>query len=109
MLVTDLDGDGEPEVMLGGVNDAPEYANATVVIFDHRWISGASINRSGVPQFQALAPGTEKSIIRFPRTPLSQNLEFNRVREIVERGSRIIVIVVEGTDERAPCVDYEFT
>jgi len=34
--MADIDGDGEPEILLGGVNDAPEYRQATFVVFDNR-------------------------------------------------------------------------
>jgi hypothetical protein len=47
MASADIDGDGEPEILLGGVNDALEYKRATLVIFDHRNISGASKNPNG--------------------------------------------------------------
>jgi hypothetical protein len=107
IVVTDLDGDGEPEVILGGVNDAPEYATATLVVFDHRWISGASTGRDGSPQFQGMTPGSEKATVRFPRTPLSQGLEFNRVSDVSEKGGRIVVVVAEGTAEADPTVIYE--
>jgi hypothetical protein len=107
ILVTDLDGDGEPEVILGGVNDAPEYATATLVVFDHRRISGASTGRDGSPQFQGMTPGSEKATVRFPRTPLSQGLEFNRVSDVSEKGGRIVVVVAEGTAEADPSVIYE--
>jgi hypothetical protein len=107
LFVTDLDGDGEQEVILGGVNDAPEYASATVVVFDHRRISGASSGRDGSPQFQGMTPGSEKAIVRFPRTPLSQDLEFNRVSGLSEKGGHIVVVVAKGTAEADPTVIYE--
>jgi hypothetical protein len=47
MTITDIDGDGEPEVLLGGVNDAPEYKQATLVVFKVPMISGASKNPAG--------------------------------------------------------------
>jgi len=108
MLVMDLDGDGEPEVILGGVNDSPEYARATLVVFDHRWISGSSTKPDGTPHFQGMAPGTEKAIVRFSKSPISQGLEFNRVREMCERDGHLVVTVSESTSEpQGPCVVYD--
>ena len=65
LAVADLDGDGEPEVLLGGVNDAPEYDRATLVVFDHRRISGASKDAQGKVCFQGMRPGAEKRIVYF--------------------------------------------
>ena len=108
MASADLDGDGEPEILLGGVNDAPEYKRATVVIFDHRNISGASKNPKGGVYFHGMNPGTEKKVIFFPRTPISKNLEFNRVSVLKSESGRIRVNVVENTGEDGPYVVYEF-
>jgi hypothetical protein len=108
MAVADLDGDGEVEVLLGGVNDAPEYKQATLVVFDHRQIAGATPNSAGGTYFQGMPPGTEKKTVFFPKTPLSQRLEFNRVSFLVVAGGRIRVNVAESTDERDPAfVVYE--
>jgi hypothetical protein len=107
ILVADLNGDGEPEVLLGGVNDAPEYARATLVVFDHRQISGASAGRDGKPQFQGMSQGSEKAIVRFPRTPLSAGVEFNRVNGLDEVGGHVVVEVAEGMRVTDPFVVYE--
>ncbi len=108
MAVADLDGDREAEVLLGGVNDAPEYKQATLVIFDPRNITGASKNPKGGTYFQGMAPGTEKAIIFFPRTALSRDLEFNRVAYLKVAAGRITVNVAESTDESAAYIVYEF-
>jgi len=108
MANVDIDGDGEPEVLLGGVNDAPEYKQATLVVFNNRRISGASKNPTGGVYFQGMAPGTEKKTILFPRTPVSRPFEFNRVSVLRVASGRITANVVESTDENDPCyVVYE--
>jgi hypothetical protein len=108
MATADLDEDGEPEILLGGVNDAPEYKRATVVIFDHRRISGASKNPNGGVYFQGMSPGTEKKVIFFPRTNINKNLEFNQVESLTVESGRIKVCVVENTGDEGPYVVYEF-
>src|SRR5487761_1892688 len=109
MIATDLDGDGEPEVLLGGVNDSPSYDQATVLVFDHRDIQGASTSRDGTPDFKGMGAGSEKAIIRFPRSPVSAGAEFNRVKNLAETEGHIVVTVAEGTSvSTAPCVIYEF-
>jgi hypothetical protein len=107
MASADLDGDGEPEILLGGVNDAPEYKRATLVIFDHRNISGASKNPNGGVYYQGMSPGTEKRVVFFPRTAISRSLEFNRVSGVTVASGRIRIIVVESTGEYGPYVVYE--
>jgi hypothetical protein len=107
MIATDLDGDGEPEVILGGVNDSPEYAVATLVVFDHRSISGSSTSRDGTPHFQGMPQGTEKAIVRFPKSPLSKDREFNHVSDISLRDGHLMVDVLEGTGPTDPCIIYE--
>lgn len=100
MAVADLDGDGEAKVVLGGVNDALEYKQATLVVFDHRLIAGASRNPNGGVYFQGMAPGTERNILFFPKTPFSQHMEFNRVSVVRVANGRIRINVAESTDER---------
>ncbi len=107
MARADLDGTGEAEVLFGGVNDAPEYKQATLVIFDPRNISGASKNPKGGVYFQGMTAGTEKKVIFFPRTAISKHSEFNRVSIVRIAAGRITVNVAEGTDDRMPDVVYE--
>jgi len=108
MAVVDIDGDGEPEVLLGGVNDAPEYKQATLIIFDHRQLSGAGRNPRGGLYFQDMNPGTEKCVIFFPRSPISRDEEFNQVIDIRVSDRRVTILVAEGISKYAPYVVYEF-
>ena len=107
MASADLDGDSEPDILFGGVNDSREYKRATLVIFDHRKIAGASQNPKGGVYYQGMSPGTEKRVVFFPRTAISKDLEFNRVSGVTLASGRIRVIVNESTDEHDPYVVYE--
>jgi hypothetical protein len=109
MAIADLDGDGEPEVLLGGVNDAPEFKQATLLIFDCRSISGASSSPTGERYFQGFGAGTEKAEVFFPRTPVSKTQEFNRLTYLTIGAGRITAFIGEGISELEPCyVIYDF-
>lgn len=109
MEIADLDGDGYPEVLLGGVNDAAEFRQATLLVFDYRSISGASSSPTGERYFHSFEPGTEKAEIFFPRTPLSKSQEFNRVARIMLGAARVTVVVAEGiSEEDGLRVIYDF-
>jgi hypothetical protein len=96
MAVADLDGDGQPKVLVGGVNDAPEYKQATLLVFDHRSISGASSSPSGERYFRGCGLGTEQALVFFGKTLLGQRHEFNRVSDIIVEAGRITVVVSES-------------
>jgi hypothetical protein len=104
MALADLDNSGRPEVLLGGVNDAPEYSQATLVVFDDRKIAGASCDPRGAVDFQGMAPGTEKHIIFFPRSLISQNEEFNRVVDVRVASAGITVFRRRGEIGAAGCL-----
>lgn len=91
----DLRGDGAPYVLLGGVNDAPEYQQATLLVFDPEKVAGSSCAPDGRPYFQGFAPGTQKAEVFFPRTPVSRDREFNRVMGITVTPGRITVTIAE--------------
>jgi hypothetical protein len=107
LAVADLDGDGEPEILAGGVNDAPEYKQATMVVLDHRRVSGSSKDPAGAVYYPGMPPANEKAIVFFPRTPVSVGLEFNRVRLVRVTGERITIEVSEGISAYDPYVVYE--
>jgi hypothetical protein len=107
--VIDLNGDGHPHLLFSGVNDAPEYKCATLVVFDHRRISGASCDPNGQPYFRGMKPGTEKWTVYFPKTPIGMRQEFNRARQVADLGGgRIRLSVHEGIFVTDPYVMYEF-
>ncbi len=108
MEIADIDGDGEAEVMAGGVNDAPEYQQATLLVFGNRRISGANRNPRGGLYFQGMEPGSERLEVFFPRTPISQAQEFNFVLTVRATQYAITVIVAEGIRRDAPTIAYEF-
>jgi hypothetical protein len=109
MAVEDLDNDGSPELLLGGVNDAPEYKRATLLVFDlKRGIAGGSAGTGGQPYFQRVSPSTAKAIIYFPRTPLSSGFEYNRVSHLYADHGTITAVVTENISEQGPTIAWEF-
>ena len=109
MALADLNGDGATEVLVAGVNDAPDYKRATLLVFDVRKINGCCCDPAGKPYFQGMTPGGQKNIVFFPKTIISEREEFNRVSEISTESDRITIRVAEGIDEvRSPTVLYEF-
>jgi hypothetical protein len=108
MAAADINGDGETEILLGGVNDAPEHKQATLVIFDNRRISGATRNPRGGLYFEGMQTGTEECVVFFPRTAINRDQDFNVVKDVRTTSNSITVIVAEGIDRSAPQVVYEF-
>lgn len=109
LAIADLDGDGEPDILAGGVNDALEYKQATLLVFDHRHLSGATPNPRGGSYFQGLPPVPAKRSVFFPKSVVSQKEEFNRVISISVQPKSIVVDVAEGIAETGGLgVVYEF-
>lgn len=79
--VADLNGDGRPELILGGTN--AEYAKAFLAIFDPRRISGASPN-TGEFRSPALAAGSELAYILLPLTDIDPHNDIHAVLSLVE-------------------------
>jgi len=101
-------GSNEPTVLLGGVNDSPDYKRATLVAFDHRQIAGSSYSRRGIANFYGFPRGSELCRVFFPKTPISEREEFNRVTRIQVAAGRIVVMVAEGIAEvDTPYMVYE--
>ncbi|MGA2269458.1 MAG: helix-turn-helix transcriptional regulator [Bryobacteraceae bacterium] len=94
---TDLNNDGIEEILLAGVNNG--YRLATLVIFDSRYVSGASTQPGR--QIFGFPPGTEKAVVLFPRTCLSKSAPYNRTMELrITRERRIVLAVCEGVSEQ---------
>jgi hypothetical protein len=98
LALADLDGDGKPLLVLGGVNDSPGYNQATLVAFDPDHVSGSSMRADGRPDFDGMPPGSEQRVVFFSKTRLSEQaqLEFNQVFDIhATRPGDLTVAVTE--------------
>ena len=96
-------------IVLGGVNDAPEYKQATVVTLEPANMAGGSVSPAGEPYFHGVAPGPEVAEIFFPRTRMSTSKEFNRVAALEVLGNHLQVVVAEDTDQNSTArVVYDF-
>lgn len=110
----DLNGDGQPEVLLAGVLDDPSHDQATVVGFDVDHISGSSQAAAGDIHFDSFGPSTEILRILFPKSCLAQRFaEFNRALHLRLTDSAMTVFVAEtvhdpGPNDRIPYLVYDF-
>jgi hypothetical protein len=69
--IVDLDGDGTPEILLGGVSTG--YRSATLVALDPAAVRGASAEKeTPEDQIVGFAPATEKARLLFPRTCINR-------------------------------------
>lgn len=92
----DINGDGVEEILLGGVNNG--YRLGTLVIFDSRNVAGASSQPGR--QILGFPAGTEKVVVLFPRSCVSEDASYTRVSELrITRERRIVVVVTEGVSE----------
>ena len=96
-----------PRVLVGGVNDAPEYKCATILSFAPDRLSGSSEDPLGIPYFSEKSGHSAEAVLYFPRTAVSRAEEFNRVSKLIPGRDRLAVVVAEGIDEGAPSVVYE--
>jgi hypothetical protein len=98
MAQADLDGDGNQEILLTGVNNG--YNLATLVVLDAHRLSGASPTPEGDPhRFQSLGPGVEKAVVLFPRSCLARQAAFTRAQALWTSKDRIVVLVLQGTSD----------
>lgn len=101
MTHADLDGDGNDELLIAGVNNA--YHAATLLIFDPGKLGGASSFFTDYRlHLTGFAPGTEKAAVFFPRTCVGRLEPYNRVWELKVIDNRIYAAVVEATAEENP-------
>ncbi len=106
---TDIDSDGVPEMLLGGVDDSPGIKRATIVVLDPGRVWGSSTQVNGAPDFDGMKTRCEKRIVYFPRTRFSQHEDFNLVTGLeVSGNSNIRAVVAEGASTGAPYSIYLF-
>jgi len=110
LIASDLEGRGHPSLLLGGVNDAADYKQATLVVLDPEHLAGSTSDPRGAPYYKEMAPARERHLVRFPRTVVNRDQEFNRVVELRVTSGRITVFVGEGIIEHlAPRIIYEIS
>jgi len=109
LATADIDGDGVPEILLGGVNNG--YEQATLVALDPRHVWGASRVPAGDHrEFRGIPTGAEKAVVLFPRSCITRETqEFNRAFSVVVKDGMILVYVVESITERGSAyIIYQF-
>ncbi len=104
----DLDGDGIEELLLGGVDNG--IAQATLLVFDPRFVSGANHYSGRNPyQLQGFTAGSEKVEITFPRSDFNVRERFNQIFSIQTLPNRILVPVTESRwRQNGNVIFYEF-
>lgn len=85
---TDLNSDGQEELLLVGVNN--EYGKAILIVFDVSNINGASPQTSSDYKYEESYFGTEKYYLLFPRTEV----------DLIEQPSRESINLIEIKDNR---------
>jgi hypothetical protein len=109
MKQADLNGDGQNELLLAGVNNGEH--RATVVVLDPWDVQGVVTPFSMRDQrfrLLGMAPAREKAVVIFPRSPVSQGKSYTRARSIRVTNDRLVVTVAEGPSEGVdPDLIYE--
>ena len=96
----DLDRDGVPELLAGGVHNG--FHQAVLVVLRPWRMSGVSTpTEMPDPRFRLLdmPEAREPAVVWFPRSCISKNKPYTRVHEIRVLNDRIVVITAEGTNE----------
>jgi hypothetical protein len=105
ILVTDLKGDGKPEIYLGGSN--PALNTATLVVLDPENFGGASNESNTDFQLLGFAPAEEKLRVIFPRSRLSRELDgADRVAGLEVEPGGVVVQVAESFGDTTARIDY---
>jgi hypothetical protein len=101
--IVDLDGDGKPEILLGGISAG--YRSATLVALDPAAVRGASVEtESPEDQILGFAPAAEKVRLLFPRTCVNRVLDrYNEVGWLTVRPNGLRVLVWE---QRVPMMSF---
>ena len=106
----DLDGDGNVELVAGGIQEIP--AQAVLLVLDPRNVHGvARVEEEQNPrQIRGMGRGTETATVYFPRTALNRAADpFNFVSRIELLGSTIQVTVVEHIEMPQGYLVYSLT
>jgi hypothetical protein len=104
----DLDGSGRKMLILAGVNNGNHQA--TLVVLDPMKIFGAVTPHEMTDhRFELLniAPAHEKAVVFFPRSCISADQPYTRVRTLHINNDRIVATVSEGMAEGEQGFVYE--
>ncbi len=102
MHLFDLNGDGVPEIVLGGI--AEGYNRATLVVLDHNRVFGASTQPpEDHHQLQGLPTGAEEAVVLFPKSCFTKTLEaHNRIYGLKDVGDTLLALVAEAVSNSRP-------
>jgi hypothetical protein len=108
-FVQDLDGDGRPEIILGGISNGSKAA--TLVVLDPDNFGGASVEEDPDYQLLGFPPGVEKARLLFPRTCIAKALDepFNLLTGMELEQPGIAVAVAERSALEQPVIYYHLT
>ncbi len=106
LKVHDWDGDGEPELILAGVDVG--RAAGTLIMLDPLRMAGASVEPEGdATQLEGFAPGVERVVVQFPRSCMAKRWgRMNRAAKFSVLPAGLEVVVFDGSREVGPSVVY---
>lgn len=92
LLVHDANGDGRPEIYLGGIHNASKQA--VLVVLDPETMGGASVEGNPDYQLAGLKPGTEVGRVYFPASCHTRKLgQYNQVGALRPQAGGVAVHV----------------
>jgi hypothetical protein len=100
----DIDRDGSPELLLGGINNARRQA--TLVAIDPNTTNGAATEHDPAYQFQGLPTTTGKARLFFARSTINDRDPYNRATRIDAGNDGITVHVTEQFGYQPATVFY---
>ena len=108
-FVQDLDGDGRPEIILGGISNGSKAA--TLVVLGPNDFGGASVEENPDYQLLGFPPGVEKARLLFPHTCISKALNepFDLLDGMELEQPGIAVAVAERSVLERPDISYHLT